>query len=120
MFKSILSQLWSAVNTDGLTLEAAIAKIIPGADPAFWRPRVVNYDPDAPRPKRKRRRTTRRRSRKMLRATMPKGPSAFVQAEERGKATLELVERVNGDEDDEPGRAILVNACGVFYGVVEV
>ena len=96
---SIISDLHTLVQT-GLTLQEAIDQIIPGADPTFWASKVANYDPTAPKPKRKK---STRRSRKSNKRTFQASQvlnqmslsTADQQAEQRGGAMADLVNRVN-------------------------
>lgn len=103
--KTILAQLHSLVNNEGMTVEQAVEQILPGADPKFWEHKLANYDPNAPKPKRRKRRrsSTRRRPRKrtfradavLSRTTLS---SAEESREQEAEAMAELVKRVNRSE----------------------
>lgn len=114
---SILSRLRQLIST-GNTLQQAVDIVVPGADVAFWEA-AVNRSPEESKPKR---RSTRRAParRRPGRTTLP-ATSATAQATERGRATVELVGRVNGHEPDGGNswgggpvdcQAILVNLPG--------
>lgn len=87
---SIIHEIYLAVN-GGASLEDVIPL---GADITAWRRILDNYNPNAGRKKAKRTRPDNgRRSKRSSQARME---SAL------GWATLELVQRVNGHEDDIP------------------
>lgn len=76
----------------GRSLEAVLDETYPGADPRFWRTIIANYNPDkAPKQPR---RTPRRRAGSSSRKT--NYAAAVV-----GRAMAELVERVNGEADEQ-------------------
>lgn len=105
----------------GMTLEAAVERLWPGADPACWRRRLARYEPQAEpvtKPKRKRRRAPARRvNKRTFKASQILG-SMSISAKERqdratAKATGEAVDRAN------EGRSILVSS-GDKFKVMEV
>lgn len=89
---SIISDIYNLVN-QGLGLSQAVEQIVPGADPGFWRKQLANYNPAQPASKKTARKSTPRPSRSK-KSNYAKMQSAL------GRATLELVERVNGQADD--------------------
>jgi hypothetical protein len=124
---SIISEIHSLVKNDGLTIEQAVEQRVPGADPKYWRKRLENYSPAAPpkpRKKTKSRRSTYRSTRKWAAASiLSTGSGFFSQREARGRATAELVDRVNSkdqvDKDGSDTETIFLNSYSNFQ-ILEV
>lgn len=93
---SIIDRLYQATQA-GHSLASAIAWIVPGADEAFWKKFLADYNPDAPK---KRRRKTRSRNRRTLRADAVLS-GAELQKRQRNQARAELVTRANEAESTE-------------------
>lgn len=106
----------------GMTLEAAVEQLWPGADPAYWRRRLARYEPQAEppaRPKRKRRRAPARRvNKRTFKASAVLGSMSISAKEQQdrrtAKGTGEAVDRAN------EGRSILVSKGDEFEKVVVV
>lgn len=120
---SIIDRLHQATQA-GHSLASAIAWIVPGADEAFWKKFLADYNPNAPK---KRRRKTRSRPRSRNRRTLRADAilsGAELQKKQRGAAIAEQVSRVNEPEstdldgvqpDPQGGYVVTINGQEVSW-----